>query len=87
MVIVTTPPPRFERGAFDPRYDGVAAAVRQVAGPERPLLDLALRWRADGAAKAAAYYADAIHPSVDGQRVMAALARDAVLDALGRPRP
>ncbi len=83
VVIVTTPPPRFERGAFDPRYDGVAAAVREVAGPGRPLLDLASRWRADGAARAAAYYDDAIHPGVDGQKLMAKMARDAVLAALG----
>ena len=86
-VIVTTPPPRFENGGFDARYDGVAAAVREVAGPDRPLLDLAARWRSDGATRAAAYYADPIHPSADGQRVMAAMARDVLLDALGEVRP
>jgi hypothetical protein len=47
------------------------------------LLDLATRWRADGPAIAAAYYVDSIHQALPGQIVMAALARDAVLKAIG----
>jgi hypothetical protein len=82
-VIVTTPPPSFENGAFGSRYDGLAAAVRAMAGPHRLLLDLATRWRADGPAIAAAYYVDSIHQALPGQIVMAALARDAVLKAIG----
>jgi lysophospholipase L1-like esterase len=80
-VIVTTPPPRYENASFDPRYDGVAAAVRDLAvAHTRPLLDLAARWRADGPARAASYYADPIHQSVAGQELMANLARDTVLE-------
>jgi GDSL-like Lipase/Acylhydrolase family len=85
-VIVTAPPPSFENGAFGTRYDGIAAAVRDVASREsrgRSLLDLAVRWRADGPTVAAAYYVDSIHQALPGQIVMATLARDVVLQALG----
>ena len=82
-VIVTTPPPSFENGTFGSRYDGLAAAVRAMAGPHRPLLDLATRWRADGPAIAAAYYVDSIHQALPGQIVMASVARNAVLQAIG----
>jgi len=83
MVIVTTPPPGFEDGAFITRYDATAAAIREVAGDHRPLLDLATRWRADGPTVAAAYYVDIIHQSAAGQAVMAEMAGKVVLDALG----
>ena len=64
--IVATPPPSFENGAFTTRYDAVAAAVREVAGRGRPILDIAARWRADGAAVAATYYVDTVHQSEAG---------------------
>jgi lysophospholipase L1-like esterase len=83
IVIVTTPPPGFEDGAFITRYDATAAAIREVAGDHRPLLDLATRWRADGPTVAAAYYVDIIHQSAAGQAVMAEMAGKVVLDALG----
>jgi lysophospholipase L1-like esterase len=83
-VVLTTPPPRLEESGFDPRYDEVAAAVREVAAGGRPLLDLAVRWRADGASRARAYYVDPIHQSAAGQAVMATMAHDVVLAAIGR---
>ena len=82
-VIVSAPPPLFEHGAFGTRYDRVAAAVRDVASRGRPLLDFAGRWHADGPAIAAAYYSDPIHPSRDGQTVMASMARLLVLETVG----
>jgi lysophospholipase L1-like esterase len=89
-VIVAAPPPSFENGAFSPRFDGVAAAVRDVASRGRPLLDLAARWHADGPELARTYYSDRIHQSREGQVVMASMARGLVLesigaDAVGRP--
>lgn len=88
-VIVTAPPPSFEDGAFGPRYDATAAAVREVAasGPiasKRTLLDLATRWRSDGPVTAAPYYVDSIHQALAGQIVMAEMAHAAVVEALGR---
>ena len=82
VVIVATPPPGFENGAFITRYDPTAAAIRVVAGDRRPLLDIAARWHADGAAVAASYYVDIIHQSAAGQAVMAEMAEKVVLDAL-----
>ena len=84
-VIVATPPPSFENGAFGARYEPFAAAVRTIAAGRRPLLDIAARWRADGPAVAGAYYVDLVHQSAAGQALMAALARDQVLAALRPP--
>jgi lysophospholipase L1-like esterase len=82
IVVVTTPPPGFEDGSFITRYDPIAAAIRGVAGVDRPLMDIAARWRLDGTAVAAAYYVDIIHQSQAGQVVMADLAEEVVLDAI-----
>ena len=82
-VIVSTPPPLFEGGVFGTRYDAVAATVRDVASRGRPLLDIAGRWHADGPAIAGTYYSDPIHPSRDGQIVMASMARRLVLETVG----
>jgi lysophospholipase L1-like esterase len=81
-VVVGTPPPSFEDGAFATRYDPVAEALRGIAGDRRPLLDIAARWHADGASTAAGYYSDLIHQGAEGQRLMADLARDVVLPLL-----
>ena len=83
IVVVTTPPPAFVDGAFGTRYDGFAAAIRQVAGGKRPLLDIAARWRVDGPTLAATYYVDAVHQALPGQILMATMARDVVLEAIG----
>jgi lysophospholipase L1-like esterase len=83
IVVVATPPPSFENGAFATRYDPTAAAIRAIASKHRPLLDIAARWHADGAAVAATYYSDLIHQGGVGQRLMADMARDVVLEALG----
>ena len=87
-VIVGTPPPNFENGTFATRYDPTAAALREVAAAgHRPLLDIAARWHADGAAKASTYYSDLIHQGPAGQALMAQMARDVVLDTVERMRP
>ena len=83
VVVVATPPPGFEDGAFITMFDPTAAALREVAGQRRPLLDIAARWRADGAAVASAYYVDIIHQSAAGQAVMAELARNVILGTIG----
>ena len=85
-VILTTPPPQFVNGAFGTLYDAIAAAVREVAGAERPLFDLAARWRSDGPALAGTYYVDTVHQSDAGQVLMATMARDVVLGAVGSKR-
>ena len=82
IVVVATPPPRLENGAFDSRYDAIAAAVREISAAGRPLLDFAGRWRAAGATTAQTYYVDPIHQSVAGQRLMATMAREVVLAAI-----
>jgi lysophospholipase L1-like esterase len=82
VVIVATPPPSFEDGSFATRYDATAAAIRDVAAGGRPLLDIAARWHADGASVAATYYSDLVHQGVVGQRLMADMARDTVVDAV-----
>jgi lysophospholipase L1-like esterase len=82
-VILAAPPPIFEHGAFGDRYDPVAGAVREVASRGRLLLDIAGRWHADGPEVAGAYYSDPIHPSRDGQVVMASMARELVLETVG----
>ena len=87
IAILATPPPDFANATFGTRYDGTAAAIRDLAASgSRPLLDLAARWRSDGAERAATYYVDFIHQGVAGQKVMAAMAREVVLDAL-KTRP
>jgi lysophospholipase L1-like esterase len=83
VVIVATPPPGFENGSFITRYDPTAAALREIAGDRRPLLDIAARWHADGAAVAAAYYVDIVHQSAAGQAVMADMAREVILQVIG----
>jgi lysophospholipase L1-like esterase len=83
IVVIGAPPPSFENGAFGTRFDAIAAAVRVVSATGRPLLDIAARWRADGAGRAGAYYADAIHQSAAGQDLMAMMAFDIVLDTIG----
>jgi lysophospholipase L1-like esterase len=83
VVVLGTPPPSFENGAFATRYDPTAAALREIAAGRRPLLDIAARWHADGAVVAAAYYADLIHQGAIGQQLMAEMARDVVLGAVG----
>jgi lysophospholipase L1-like esterase len=83
IVVVGTPPPSFEGGAFTASYDPIAAALREVAAGRRPLLDIAARWHADGATVAATYYSDLIHQGPVGQRLMAEMARDVVLRAIG----
>ncbi len=82
-VIPTTPPPSLEDGQFKTRYDGVAEQVRQMVTPARPILDIAARWHADGAEHAAGYYADLIHQGPEGQRIMAEMAQEMVLQVLG----
>jgi lysophospholipase L1-like esterase len=87
-VVVGTPPPNFENGTFATRYDPTAEALRQVAAAgHRPLLDIAARWHADGAAQAATYYSDLIHQGPAGQALMAQMAHDVVLDTVERMRP
>lgn len=83
-VIVATPPPSFYNGGFATRYDPLANAIRAVASGNRPLLDIAARWHADGPAVAATYYSDPIHQNAVGQALMAQLARNQVVDAIGR---
>jgi lysophospholipase L1-like esterase len=83
VAVIGTPPPSFENGAFATRYDPIAAALRLVAAGDRPLLDIAARWHADGALVAATYYTDLIHQDTIGQRLMAEMARDVVLKAIG----
>lgn len=85
VVIVGTPPPSFESGAFATRYDEIAATIRRVASDRRPLLDVAARWRADGATTAGAYYADLIHQNALGQRLMADLAYEEVRKLIAAP--
>jgi lysophospholipase L1-like esterase len=84
MVIVGTAPPSFENGNFATRYEPTATALREVAAGRRAILDVAARWHADGAAVASSYYSDLIHQNIVGQRLMAQMARDAVLDVIGR---
>lgn len=83
LVVVGTPPPSFENGSFATRYDPTAAALREIAAGRRPLLDIAARWHADGATVAATYYSDLIHQGAVGQRLMAEMARNVVLEAIG----
>jgi hypothetical protein len=59
--------------------------VRGLAGPQRSLLDIAARFRADGDDAAASYYADSLHQDDAGQRVIADLATDVVLGRVGAP--
>ena len=54
-----------------------------MAGPDRPLLDIAARFRADGGDVAAGYYSDGLHQSDAGQQVIAEMATNAVLSLAG----
>jgi lysophospholipase L1-like esterase len=80
-VVLMTPPPAFSGGQFGSSYDATIEAIRAVAG-DRPLIDVAARWREDGPVRAAAYYVDEIHQSAAGQEVMAQLALPVVLAAV-----
>ena len=84
-VVIGTPPPTLIDGQFTTQYDPTTAALREIAGSTRPLLDIDARWRSDGAAKATPYYSDLIHQEAPGQALMAEMARDVVLaiDAKG----
>ena len=84
-VILATPPPQVSGEAFDMGFDALADAIRSLARSDRPTLDLAARWRADGAIAAMSYYVDHIHQSAAGQARMATLARDVVLEAIRQP--
>ena len=78
-VVIGTPPPTLIDGQFTPQYDPTTNALREIAGTTRPILDIAARWRRDGAPKAAAYYSDLIHQGPAGQALMAEMARDLVV--------
>jgi len=82
LVVVGTPPPNFGEGAFGSVYDRTAAAIRSLATGRRPVMDIAERWRADGPAIAATYYADLIHQNAVGQQVMAQMASDVIRGAI-----
>ena len=84
-VVIGTPPPTLENGAFTERYNTTIDGLREVAGTARPLLDIAARWHADGPVKAAAYYLDLIHQSATGQALMAEMARDVVVTLDKKP--
>ena len=75
-VVVAAPPANFESGAQEHRHDEVAEAVRAMAKPDRPVLDIAARFRADGDKAAASYYADNLHQSDAGQQVIAEMATE-----------
>jgi lysophospholipase L1-like esterase len=81
-VILTTPIPNFEAGAIQTRHDAIDDAVRRLERPDRPVLDVAARFRAAGR-DAATYYSDNLHQSVAGQAVIAEMAERAVTGLLG----
>lgn len=78
-VVIGTPPPTLETDQFTTQYDPTTNALRTIAGTSRPILDIAARWRRDGAPKAMAYYSDLIHQGPAGQVLMAEMARDVIL--------
>ena len=78
-VVIGTPPPTLETDQFTTQYDPTTNALRAIAGTSRPILDIAARWRRDGAPKAMAYYSDLIHQGPVGQALMAEMARDVVV--------
>lgn len=80
-VVIGTPPPSFEDGGFRARYAPIAAALREIAGGRRDILDLDAAFRSDGAARAASYYSDVLHQTAAGQARMAELARAAIAEA------
>jgi lysophospholipase L1-like esterase len=82
-VVVAAPPANFEHDAQQHRHDAVDEAVRAMATAERPLLDIAARFQADGDEAAASYYSDNLHQREAGQQVIAEMATDAVLDLVG----
>lgn len=82
-VIIAAPPANFENGTQEHRHDEVDDAVRAMAKPDRPLLDIAARFRADGDEAAASYYADNLHQADGGQQVIAEMATGIVLGLQG----
>ncbi len=78
-VVVTTPLPHFENGAYTARHDALDDAVRSLGGPHRPVLEIARPWLADGPGVGATYYVDTLHVGAAGQRRMADLALDVIL--------
>ena len=82
-VVVAAPPPNFENGAMQDRHDEIDDAVRAMAKDDRPLLDIAARFREDGDKAAASYYFDSLHQDDAGQQVIADMATDVVLRLLG----
>ena len=82
-VVVAVPPANFEGGTQEHRHDEVDEAVRAMAKPDRPVLEIAARFRADGDEAAAGYYHDNLHQSEAGQDVIAEMATDVVLGLVG----
>ena len=83
-VIMTTPIPNFEAGAIQTRHDAIDEAVRRLARPDRPVLDVAARFRAAGP-DVATFYSDNLHQSAAGQAVIAQMAEQAVIGLIGEP--
>ncbi len=82
-VVIAAPPPNFENGAMEDRHDEIDNAVRAMAKDDRPLLDIAARFRDDGDEAAASYYFDSLHQDDAGQQVIAEMATDVVVRLLG----
>jgi lysophospholipase L1-like esterase len=78
-VVIGTPPPTLIDGQFTTQYESTTNVLREIAGTTRPILDIAARWRRDGAPKAMGYYSDLIHQGPAGQALMAEMARDVVV--------
>jgi lysophospholipase L1-like esterase len=83
-VIMTTPIPNFENGAIQDRHDAIDDAVRKLEGQDRPVLDVAARFRAAGP-ETSSYYSDNLHQSAAGQAVIAEMAEQAVTGLIGEP--
>jgi lysophospholipase L1-like esterase len=74
-VVIGTPPPEHEEGAYTQRYAALADALRSIAG-DGPLLDLDRHWRESAAP--GSLHLDWIHPNEEAQAVIARLAADIV---------
>ena len=85
VIVVAAPPPNFEDGAIQHRHDEIDDAVRAMTAHDRPLLDIAARFTADGNENAASYYIGNLHQGDAGQRVIAEMATSIVLALLGAP--
>ncbi len=76
-------------GELRERRPGASARRRRLKPcarwpkPDRPVLDIAARYRADGDEAAASYYADNLHQSEAGQQVIAEMATSVVLGLVG----